>query len=315
MGINSKEFGLLTGGLGNQLFQYSFLLSRAKQNNFLVTHWGKPRLNNLGDPEIASFTLDSQCSLIQPKVDSLIVRKSIGYSLRSGYSPKKWESRTVQYLIQVLVSIQVSLGLRRLIIAKAHKALGYAAIKGSRLTHMNIGYYQSYKWADDPKVFSKLMNLKLINSRKIHDLQVESKKKKPVVVHFRFGDYLAEEDFGIPSMNYYKEAVALINQESSAPRLFWVFSDDIIKAKEISKEIGIEDPRCFTSDEFSPSETLEVMRLGTDFIIANSTFSWWAAFLRHERDGIVVAPTPWFKGMDSPQELIPPDWIQLPAHF
>ncbi len=315
MKVSDKQYVLLTGGLGNQLFQYSFLLSSAKKVKFLVTLWGKPRLNNLDQPEMASFILDDNCSILKPKLDNKITRKSIGYMLRSGYAPKKWEKKGIKIVAKIASSILVSIGLNKIAVTSAHQTLGYLNSGTTHLPNFHIGYFQSYKWASEPKVLQKLLKLRLKNEQKIEWLKLDSEKERPVVLHFRFGDYLAEEKFGIPSQIYYKNAVELISSHSSTPRNYWIFSDDIAKAHEIAGIVGIENPRLFTADLYSPSETLEIMRLGSDFIIANSTFSWWAAFLRHKREGLIVAPTPWFKGMTEPQDLIPPDWIQIPAHF
>jgi hypothetical protein len=50
------------------------------------------------------------------------------------------------------------------------------------------------------------------------------------------------------------------------------------------------------------------MRYGSSYIIANSSFSWWGAYLRKNQNAPVYAPNKWFKGMDDPDQLLPPDW-------
>ena len=57
------------------------------------------------------------------------------------------------------------------------------------------------------------------------------------------------------------------------------------------------------------------MRLGRGYVIANSTFSWWAAYLSLNPGVEVVVPSPWFMGMEDPGELIPPNWKQLDAGY
>jgi HD superfamily phosphohydrolase YqeK len=179
----------------------------------------------------------------------------------------------------------------------------------------DVGYFQSYKWASEPEIFGKMMNLRLRDCKKIEKIKELAEREKPVIVHFRFGDYLAEENFGIPSSQYYREAVNAIRERTSRDRTFWIFSDDVEKAKVIIDEISLQKTKYFSSNQFSSSETFEIMRMGTDYVIANSTFSWWAAFLRYSRAGIVVAPTPWFKGLPTPADLIPLEWIQIEAVF
>jgi hypothetical protein len=65
----------------------------------------------------------------------------------------------------------------------------------------------------------------------------------------------------------------------------------------------------------SPAATLEVMRFGAGYVIANSSFSWWAAFLSKKPDVEVIAPQPWFQGMDEPRDLIPPNWQRIEAGY
>jgi hypothetical protein len=315
MKSDKVSFTLLTGGLGNQLFQYAFMISRGKEINTLISTWGKPRLNSNREPEISSFILDPSCNVKKPRMDGLLIRKSIGYVLRSGFAPKIWEKGLIRILASSLATLEVSFHLSRFLFVRGHRALGYIKIKKSRLNYFEIGYFQSYRWAAEPEVFGKLMKLELHQNDRIKKYKTLADFDEPVVMHFRFGDYLAEAHFGIPSAEYYTEAITAISKESFEARMYWIFSDDMQKAREVIARIGIEKATFFSSEDFSTSETLEIMRLGHDYVIANSTFSWWAAFLRHNRTGLVVAPSPWFKSLPVPEDLIPPEWIQKSAHF
>ena len=64
----------------------------------------------------------------------------------------------------------------------------------------------------------------------------------------------------------------------------------------------------------SIGSTLALFRYGAGYVIANSSFSWWAAWSRHDRTAKVIHPKPWFVGLDTPLNLTPPDWESLPGH-
>jgi hypothetical protein len=71
----------------------------------------------------------------------------------------------------------------------------------------------------------------------------------------------------------------------------------------------------FKSKEFSPAQTLFLMSQANNFIISNSTYSWWAAFLSKDINAVVVSPNPWFAFIDSPVGLIPDRWIRLNSAY
>jgi hypothetical protein len=62
---------------------------------------------------------------------------------------------------------------------------------------------------------------------------------------------------------------------------------------------------------FSASQDLRLMSICQHHIIANSSFSWWGAWLNPNQSKIVIAPKKWFSGKAQPLTLIPPDWILL----
>ena len=87
------------------------------------------------------------------------------------------------------------------------------------------------------------------------------------------------------------------------------------KAKEKLFLVERLPVRWINSVDASVASTLQAMRLGHGYVVANSSFSWWAAFLSFNGASEVVAPSPWFKGMDDPKDLIPPNWSQVDAGY
>lgn len=133
-----------------------------------------------------------------------------------------------------------------------------------------------------------------------------------VSVHVRRGDYVADEKtktyHGVCEMEYYNKAIALIKEKVVSP-LFFIFSDDIEWAKEK-----------FTSGEFvlvsAPTikdyEEMYLMSKCKHNIVANSSFSWWGAWLNNNPDKIVVAPEKWFNDKKANnKDIVPAGWIKL----
>ena len=112
---------------------------------------------------------------------------------------------------------------------------------------------------------------------------------------------------------YYVEAVRdLISMNEY--KSIWVFSDEISKVIDVFGD-NFELPIRYIGDiDESASALLEVMRYGKSYVIGNSSFSWWAAYLRYDKEAKVIAPTPWFAQQSDPNELIPRDWRHRPGH-
>jgi hypothetical protein len=174
-----------------------------------------------------------------------------------------------------------------------------------------IGYFQSYRYASNPKVYAALQGLELPNkSLKLQERIAESKQVLPLLVHMRFGDYLSEKGFGVVSPKYYRDAIKLAVSTNQV-RQIWLFSDDLEIALSYIPDEYVSLVKSFSGEEFSTSETFELMRYAGSYVIANSTFSWWAAFLSKTDSPLVICPSPWFRKSGEPNELIPPNWIRL----
>lgn len=131
-----------------------------------------------------------------------------------------------------------------------------------------------------------------------------------VSVHIRRGDYIsvavANTIHGICGMDYYNKAINYIKERIEAPVLFF-FSDDIEWVKQHMK---VPLP-CFyvdANDESTNYEDLRLMSACKHHIIANSSFSWWGAWLNANSEKIVLAPEKWLNNNISTPDLIPSNW-------
>ena len=303
----------LTGGLGNQLFQLAAALTHFQNSDVgLISTYGAPRTSSNGKPEIFNFKLPDRVSMVSKNNSKFIFRKCIGYNLRMGVSPRRYEKiPVIKWSIGIASKLLISLDLHGNFNFTASKGVGYCNLASPRKKNLLIGYFQSYRWAFKSDTISELMTIRpLITSNTLADLIIENELHKPIFVHVRLGDYLKENDFGIPSKLYYEKAISIHMQEKVISSI-WLFSDDPTAAIHYIPEEYRSLVRLIPEIDNSATLTLELLRYGDRYILANSSFSWWGAMLAHKEGVRVIAPYPWFKNMESPIDLIPPNWETL----
>jgi hypothetical protein len=134
-----------------------------------------------------------------------------------------------------------------------------------------------------------------------------------VSIHFRRGDYLTNPsvmDLGICELEYYYKCVDNLAKIVPDPH-FFILSDD---PEWVTNNIKINYPKtiiCINLNN-NDSEDLRLMSLCKHNIIANSSFSWWGAWLNSNPDKLVFAPKKWFNKTDrTAEKLIPDTWITV----
>jgi hypothetical protein len=312
----SIKYLFLTGGLGNQLFQYSALRSYVADYELVIDVVnGNPRTNSNGDADLLDFQLEDQLTFHKTPMPSLF-RKAIGYSLRSSLHPNKIEGTIFWRLsTHFVTSLLLSIHHRKVISTHVLGDLGDDSnFDDTAKSNYLIGYFQSTRWATS-LIMKTGAIIKLNNSTpKVEAFRDLAKREKPLVVHIRLGDYVAEGGFGIPGSAYYVEAIKRQLSENSF-RKIWLFSDEPLKARTLLPiDLGVE-VRIIENETLSSAETLEIMRFGHGYVIGNSTFSWWGAYLSYSENPGVFYPNPWFKDLPSPKNLVPKEWEGLDAQF
>jgi hypothetical protein len=140
------------------------------------------------------------------------------------------------------------------------------------------------------------------------------KKNNAVSLHVRRSDYVTpkyQSTYGTTGLPYYDAAVKYIADHVKDPK-FYIFSDDIAWCKENLKLAFPVEYMERSSEGFKASAHLELMSLCKHNIIANSTFSWWGAWLNANPDKIVVTPKQWRVGEGSEKdEIVPEKWIKV----
>jgi len=167
--------------------------------------------------------------------------------------------------------------------------------------HIRTLLMQVYTW----KPISDENNLSILNSIKMNN---------SVSVHIRRGDYIENEFInkfhGICDKDYYTRAISYMNEHLENP-VFYFFSDDVQWVKKEFEGLG-----AFVFIDYNigihSNKDIYLMSNCKHNIIANSSFSWWGAWLNQNVNKIVVAPEKWFKKADiNTSDLIPSQWINI----
>ncbi len=139
----------------------------------------------------------------------------------------------------------------------------------------------------------------------------EIRNSNAVALHVRWFDAPGSEAANNISAAYYQHAITLLEQKIQSPRYF-LFSDDpqAARAKLALPEGRVSIISHNRGDENAYAD-LWLMTQCRHFITANSTFSWWGAWLNPSSDKIVVTPKRWFATEIATQDLIPQNWVRL----
>lgn len=285
----------LIGGLGNQLFQYA-----AARSLSLHKHTGLG-LDISGFGETDANTIARSYQLDSFNIDAPVITEQDRLKKTRFSYPARIRNRILPYY-------------RRRFYNEQFFHFDPLFFKASASTTL-VGYWQSEKYF---KPFAGIIRNDLTFNKaislKYKDLAANLQKKNSVSIHIRRGDYVNNPEtrrmHGTCSITYYRNAVEEIRSRIGDPELF-IFSDDINWVKNNFnlpyKMTVMEQP-----PDAIPAEDMYLMSLCSHNIIANSSFSWWAAWLNGNENKIVVAPTRWFDEFKADtKDIYPEGWIKI----
>jgi hypothetical protein len=218
----------------------------------------------------------------------------------------------IKKIITIISSIVVSLLNCKIIFIFSSNGIGFDKDRRSSANKFNklyIGYFQSYLFSDKAQVKSLYKIQKAPQALQVSTISEKLKVHSKVVVHVRRGDYLQEEDFGVLGIEYYSRAITYFRNLGF--QQFLVFSDEPETAKVLFAGFKGIEIQVFEESDLSSSQIMEIMSHGAGFVIANSTFSWWAGYLKKDSLATVVAPKKWFAHKIDPNMLLPSDWVKV----
>ncbi len=175
-----------------------------------------------------------------------------------------------------------------------------------------VGYWQSEKYFQDfASVIRSDFSYKIEFASTNEDIAAQIDQVNAVSLHVRRGDYakdpVTNATHGLCSLNYYQTAIQYVAARVEQPK-FFIFSDDIDWVKT---NLKLDYP-CRYIDHNQGIDSYNDMRLMSlcqHHIIANSSFSWWGAWLNSSPRKIVFAPKKWFANKNIIKDLFPQEWV------
>ncbi|MEO8948272.1 MAG: alpha-1,2-fucosyltransferase [Mucilaginibacter sp.] len=261
-------------GLGNQLFQYAAGLSLARHLNAKL----------LLDLDVTSYETDFRRELCLKyfEIDDITTELK-----------PKYEDIVFNLYIE------------------PHFHFDNNFYNSSNFTYLS-GYWQTDKYFIGIK--EEIMRKFCVRHEYIAHLDIDRLKFddfNSINLHIRRGDYAHDTFLGILSMDYYYRAITYFINHFENVR-FYIFSDDI---QWVKKNLNLKADHIFISGDYTKNsiEDFYLMQQCKHHIIANSTFSWWAAWLCKYQQKRIIAPTKWFMEREDAdiKDLIPKTWLTI----
>lgn len=286
----------IKGGLGNQLFQYSFasLLQEITPDDVKI--------------DMSSFSGSLDDPIRKPRLLKMNVTIPIaGDNEIRSLCMLKHSGNTLTFKYRALIAIEDMMNRRY------YREKNRAYIEPESIAKHSYfdGYWQSWRYVDQvwDTVRSELVPNYEINeatSRMIERVLDENS----IFIGIRRGDYSQRANhYGSFGNTYYQKAMDYITDHVESP-VFYIFSNDISWVKESidfsNRTVFFREPEDVVDD----FEDLLIMAACKHSIIINSTYHWWGARLNEYPGKIVVAPKNWFFD-DKPIDIVPPRWIRI----
>jgi hypothetical protein len=298
-----RKFVVITGGLGNQLFQIAGALSATDQVVNVVTCIGSPKLH-AGELEVASLDFQQRVEFTKCKkrhyLSPLTFRAMLSLATTKRHIS---DNRIYSTAIRLFASAIFSAHLRSWVYPRISMGVGHDSKFTDVTGNLFIGYFQSH--LIHPSVKQLLINA--LDKIKFNQSRPKVKSSE-VFIHIRLGDYKSENTIGVLSSTYFSSALQLLENYGPISDIS-IFSDEPVEALKVISPSYYDRIKFEEVAEESPLITLCRMRGYASYVLVNSTFSWWAAYTSAPKN--VFVPYPWFATGDSPVELIPESWVQV----
>lgn len=289
----------LRGGLGNQMFQYAMGRRLAYMNN-QVMKLDLEFLNNVRD----------QSNVTARKYELSIL--NVKEDFATGHEIRKYKNVTTKVLNKIFPAYRANPFVNEKFF---YFDPSIVSLTGDRYFY---GHWMSEKYFIE---IESVIRSEFTFRKEILDkgktLHARILNTNSVCIQVRRGDYITNPEIAkihqTTSLRYFEQGAALIKSKVENP-VFFVFSDDSNWCEENLK--GLENVH-FVEKELAShgagnSDYLQLMIACKHFVISNSTFAWWAAWLSTSLGKIVVAPMNWFNDQKIiTKDIYPSKWIKI----
>ncbi|MDD6070712.1 MAG: alpha-1,2-fucosyltransferase [Clostridiales bacterium] len=271
----------ISDGLGNQMFQYAFAYALARKTGVKVLidplFWG----TSLRKYQLEEFRVTNTKRLVSRAWDYVL-----GFGPRNG---RRFKDQYRQYLIR-----------KKYRLIKEKQIMHYdSTMEKQSESSFYIGFWQTPLYFEEYyEELKKQFTRKTSISSRAMKFQEQILEGVSVALHIRRTDYVRQEGNVALGLDFYREALQQMQENLGAFQLY-IFTDDKTFVKE-----NFRLREYVLVDGISDLDEFELMRQCNHHIIANSTFSWWAAYLGENKGGIVYAPC---TGIWS-EEFYPKEW-------
>lgn len=174
------------------------------------------------------------------------------------------------------------------------------------------GFWQSEEYFKDiAETIRKDFAVSAPLSKEIVDLRNEIAGCESVCIHVRRTDYVGNSFTGTLENEYYQKGIDYLSNTVIIKKLY-VFSDDIEWCRN---NLGFNISMMFVGDEYSGEKNVgnfDLMKACRHFILPNSSYSWWAAWLAENPSKVIIAPKRWFAGQDQDTDhIVPSTWVRI----
>lgn len=287
----------ILGGIGNQMFQYAaaraLSLSKGQQLYLDVQDFEGYSLHS-------GFQLNTVFGLDAKLAGPELIRKTLGFRN--------------QKFIKKLIKRPLFKHLRGCHFIMEPHAHYWPQIEDAPDDCYLYGYWQSEKYFEgfEKRIREDFRFQGALDSKNAA-LKNDIDKKTAVSVHVRRGDYVSDSTTSqimhVCGIRYYEDAIRTIAMQVDSPH-FYIFSDDMQWVRE---NLSLPYSVTYVDQNLGKNSYIDMRLMSAckHNIIANSSFSWWGAWLNPNPTKIVIAPSRWFINSNNDSDVVPSTWVRI----